>query len=131
MRAHVIEDGIVTNTIEVDDLLSSPFETCIEATEGGIGWRWDGATLSPPLEPLPTVPASITPRQGYRVLAGYGMLEAVITYFEALPVTDIRRIDFTTAQEWRRDWQALVDAAYSFGLTDAQIDQMFIEASVL
>lgn len=47
MKAHVIENEIVTNTIEVDSLSYLP--NLIEATEGGIGWSYvDGVLASPP-----------------------------------------------------------------------------------
>lgn len=49
MRAHVIEDGLVTNTIEVESLDFMP--NLINGETGGIGWLWDGQTLTPP--PLP------------------------------------------------------------------------------
>ena len=50
MKAHVITDGKVTNTIEVESLDFMP--GLIEATEGSIGWLWDGAKLSaPPVMP--------------------------------------------------------------------------------
>lgn len=53
MRAHIIENGIVANTIEVESLDFLP--NLIEATRGSIGWLWDGETLSPPPTPLPTL----------------------------------------------------------------------------
>ena len=38
MRAHIVENGIVTNTIEVESLDFMP--GLIEATDGGIGWSY-------------------------------------------------------------------------------------------
>lgn len=52
MRAHVITDGVVTNTIEVESLGFMP--GLIEANEGGVGWLWDGERLTPAPEPEPT-----------------------------------------------------------------------------
>ena len=52
MRAHVIEGGVVVNTIEVGSLDFMP--GLIEATEGSIGWLWDGAVLTAPLLLPPT-----------------------------------------------------------------------------
>jgi hypothetical protein len=46
MRAHVIADGVVVNTIEVDSLDAMP--SLIEANVGAIGWVWDGENLTPP-----------------------------------------------------------------------------------
>ena len=46
MKAHQIENGIVTNTIEVDSLGFMP--NLVEATEGGIGWSYvDGVFTEP------------------------------------------------------------------------------------
>lgn len=51
MNAHQIQNGIVVNTIVVDSLDILP--DLIEATYGGIGWLWDGTTLTePPVPPL-------------------------------------------------------------------------------
>jgi len=38
MRAHIIENGKVINTIEVDSL--EFMQNLVEATEGGIGWSY-------------------------------------------------------------------------------------------
>jgi len=53
MNAHQIQNGVVINTIVVDSL--DVFPDLIEATHGGIGWLWDGETLTAPPIPLPTV----------------------------------------------------------------------------
>jgi len=46
MKAHVIENNIVINTIEVDSLDFLP--NLVEATEGGIGWSYaDGIFTAP------------------------------------------------------------------------------------
>ena len=49
MRAHIIENGIVVNTIEVESLDFMP--NLVEATEGGIGWSYDGDKFTPPPAP--------------------------------------------------------------------------------
>jgi hypothetical protein len=49
MRAHVIEDNIVVNTIEVDSLDFMP--GLIDGSVGGIGWVWDGKNLTDPNAP--------------------------------------------------------------------------------
>ena len=51
MKAHVIENGKVVNTIEVKSLDFMP--GLIDGEVGGIGWLWDGQTLSPPPAPEP------------------------------------------------------------------------------
>jgi hypothetical protein len=49
MNAHVIENGIVVNTIVVDSLDFMP--NLVEATSGAIGWRYDGNTFTNPNAP--------------------------------------------------------------------------------
>jgi len=46
MRAHVVENGVVVNTLMVDSLDDLP--NLVEATEGGIGWTYDGSTFANP-----------------------------------------------------------------------------------
>lgn len=48
MRAHIIENGVVINTIEVDSLDFMP--GLVEATIGGPGWLYDGTTFTPPVD---------------------------------------------------------------------------------
>lgn len=48
MRAHIIENGVVTNTIEVESLDVIP--GLIDASSGKIGDLWDGATFTTPPE---------------------------------------------------------------------------------
>jgi hypothetical protein len=46
MKAHVIENGVVVNTIEVESLDFLP--NLVEATEGSIGWAYaDGVFTAP------------------------------------------------------------------------------------
>jgi hypothetical protein len=67
MRAHIIESGIVTNTIEVESLDFMP--NLISGETGGIGWSWDGETLTPPeLEP---------PTKEYQKLTGIKILNVM------------------------------------------------------
>lgn len=109
--------------------------------EAGEYVEWDGeewaVKVMPDSEPDPagqTVPLSITPRQGELTLIEFDLYDPVKAYFDALPGKDgaKARTDFYRATEWKRDWPLLVNAAKSqFGLTDSQIDQMFIYGASL
>ena len=51
MRAHVIENGIVVNTIIVESLSVLP--NLVSAENGGdIGWKYDGTNFTEP-DPIP------------------------------------------------------------------------------
>jgi len=52
MRAHIVENGIVVNTIEVDSLDFLP--GLIDGEVGGIGWTYENGQLSPPAPPVKT-----------------------------------------------------------------------------
>lgn len=69
MRAHLIVDGVVTNTILVDSLEDMP--GLIEATEGGIGWTYDGNTFTPPTPVTMTATEVRTIRDGLLVASDW------------------------------------------------------------
>lgn len=58
MQAHVIENGVVVNTILVDSLDFMP--NLIEATEGGIGWTYANGVFTAPPEPEIVTPSNPT-----------------------------------------------------------------------
>lgn len=50
-KTHIIENGVVVNTIlttVTDAQAAYPQAVCIDGSSGGIGWLWDGTTLSAP-----------------------------------------------------------------------------------
>ena len=47
MKAHVVENNVVVNTIEVDSLDFMP--NLVEATEGGIGWSYSNGVFTEPV----------------------------------------------------------------------------------
>jgi hypothetical protein len=63
MKAHVITDGKVSNTIVVESLDVLP--NLVEATEGGIGWAYADGVFTAPPEPevVATTPAAPTKEQ--------------------------------------------------------------------
>lgn len=86
-----------------------------------------------PVEPSVAVPDIITPRQGMLILARHGILPVVQAMLDAMEGLEAieARIDFERANEWRRDWPLLNAMATAAGISQEQIDQLFIEASVL
>jgi hypothetical protein len=77
MRAHVIENGIVVNTILVDSLDFMP--NLVEATEGSIGWLFDGQTYTNPNPPVVVEPPPAPTKE--ELLA---QLQALTAKIEAL-----------------------------------------------
>jgi hypothetical protein len=57
MRAHLIENGVVSNTLEVESLDFMP--NLIEAIEGSIGWVYADGVFSPPVVDAETLAKQI------------------------------------------------------------------------
>lgn len=125
MRAHLIENGTVINTIEVESLDFMP--GLIAATEGSIGWLYDGKALTPPPAPPVPVPQIITIRQARLALLAAGLLDDVNTAVAA--ASKSVQIEWEYVTELRRDWPTLIALAGSLGLTGVQVDELFIAAS--
>ena len=61
MKAHIIENGKVVNTILVDSLDAIP--NLVEATKGGIGWTYVNGVFTAPPEPEVVAPVAPTKEQ--------------------------------------------------------------------
>jgi hypothetical protein len=85
-----------------------------------------------PTKPAPPlIPESVTRYQARFVLAQNGLLANVNVYFASLPEDNMSRLAWDEAPTVRRDSVALITAAHAMGLTDSQIDQMFIDAAAV
>lgn len=82
---------------------------------------------------VPVVPASISPRQARLALLADGLLATVEATLAAMPSPegDAARIEWEYATEIRRDSALLEAIGPQLGLTDEQIDQMFVQAVLL
>lgn len=131
MRAHIIKDGAVVNTIEVESLDFMP--GLVDASAGGaIGDLWDGQKFTKP-EPVAVVPASVTPRQGRAILITRGHLAQIQGMLDAMTGVDgeLARNDFATALEWLRTWPLIEQMRVALGWTPAYVDELFTEAAKL
>ena len=139
MTTHIIQDGVVVNNIiaTVSEAQSAfPDAVCIEATEGGIGWLWDGESLTPPHVPpeVPTVPDSVTRRQAKQALLLNGLLGNVQPAIDAIPNATQRamiQIEWDDSQVFERDRPALIALGTALGLSSSGLDALFIQAGAL
>ncbi len=91
------------------------------------GWTWDGLTFAAPVV-VPVVPAVITMRQARLALLGAGMLAAVDAAISSMPspMKEAAQIEWEFATEVRRQAPLILQLGPALGLTDAQIDALFI-----
>ena len=90
------------------------------------------AHLNPPLAP-PSVPRSITMRQARLCLHKHGMLAGVHPVIDALPEPDRTAAqiewDYSSVVERRQGF--VLTIAQALGISDEQLDALFIEAATL
>ena len=143
----IVENGIVVNVIIADDEFvvlyqeQNPTHLCVEyvgfdindENVARIGEHYvDGKFVAPYV--APSVPQSITMRQCRLQLISMGLDDEVESAIEAITDATQKKIVRT---EW--EYAATVDRhngwietlGTSLGMTSEQLDQMFIEASVL
>jgi hypothetical protein len=152
MKKAVIENGIVTNVIEIDpENVWMPPEgaTFVDALDASIGDEWNGSVFVKPAPPPPPVPQSVSRQQimSALMLAGMiseaewlacyqsGTLPAIVqAAIDTLPdaaaklVAKVKWVEFSEAR--RTDAMVALLAAQA-NMTDAQINDLFRTAAAL
>lgn len=98
------------------------------------GWSFDGTDWSPPPAPPPPGPPSVvTMRQARLALLQAGKLAGVAQAIAALPspAKESAQIEWEYSTEVRRDWPVVQALAPALGMSDADLDALFIQASTL
>jgi hypothetical protein len=80
--------------------------------------------------PAPGIPQSVTMRQARLALLQGGLLQS-ITDNIAAGTDEPMKIEWSYATTVDRDWTSLVALATSMGLTDTQLDDLFVLAATL
>lgn len=89
----------------------------------------DGCWVTPPLP----VPQSVTMRQARQAMLSAGILAQVDALIAAMPGDEgeSARIDWDHAREVKRDWPLIGALGPQMGLTDQQIDDLFVYAATV
>jgi hypothetical protein len=127
-RFAIIDTGRVTNIIEADAGFAATLGA-IDATGAGIGDLWDGETFTAPPAPPAPIPQSVTMRQASIALELAGLLDDVEAIVATLP--RIYQIEWQRASNVLRDNLLVEMVRQQQGMTDAQIDALFIAAAAL
>lgn len=93
-------------------------------------WTAAGNTIEP--APTPSVvPEIIDAAQGQYILIEMDLWDSVLAYIAAIPSKKQRQQAETAVfrtQRWRRDSATLIQMAQALGITEEQMDEMFIAA---
>lgn len=92
--------------------------------------EWQAAQQANAIRP-PPVPQSVTPLQGLLALDAAGLADDYELWANAPERTFAERAFINRAQVWRRDDPLLQAGTGALGMTDAQLDQLFILAAAL
>ena len=85
--------------------------------------------IEPYVAPQPPIPSTVTRFQALATLAAGGWLDVVHTYIDALPRTNVQRLAFENATDWERTSPTVNALAAMLGLSDAQVDELFVAAA--
>lgn len=95
----------------------------------GRGWLYNGSEFSEPPASAPPVPDVVTPFQARAALRAAGLLDGVLTLVAAADATTQDAWEYAT--EFRRTSPLLNGLAQQLGMTDQQLDQLFIAAAAI
>lgn len=136
-RAALVRGGVVENVIIAGEGFD-PGEGCEliavhDTSLVGPGWTFDGALFAAPAAPRPLVPEAVTARQARLALLGAGKLAHIEQALGAMPGVqgEAARIEWEYATDIRRDSPLIAALAPALGLTEAQVDALFIAAAGL
>jgi hypothetical protein len=137
-----INDGLVQEIFATDDDISKVFHPAMvwvdvtSISEIGVGWiateidnTWTFYALEIPAQ----VPSCVSMRQARLALLGAGLLAQVDVEIDALPSPqkEAARIEWEYSQEVQRNNGFVSSLAPALGLTEEQIDLLFITAAGL
>jgi hypothetical protein len=141
MKIALVRDGVVVNTVrgsqDFAEAIAADWDAVVVLSDDhpvSPGWTASGQNVSAPAEPTPVVPASVTMRQGREALIRAGLDEAVDAAIDAIqdPVArKIARNAWTMSNFFERHNGFISQLGPAVGLTEEQIDTLFIEASKL
>ena len=132
MRAHVIDNGVVVNTVEVASLDVLPGLVAAQSNEG-IGWSYDGQYFTAPTQAPAIVPQEVTMRQARLALLDAELLANVQTAINSLPepAKTKAQIEWDYSNALQRGNSFVSTLGGALGLDNEALDKLFIAASKL
>jgi len=128
-----IENGTVAEITDLDPV--GRFHPSLEWVECGAGvragWKYSDGEFSEPEAPEAHIPQSVSMRQARLAMLSAGILDAVESMIAAMEgdAGKAARIDWEFAKDVRRDWPLVAELGAQLGMTEDQIDELFIAAA--
>lgn len=94
-----------------------------------VAWLMEGNTPEPAAVPPVFIPSSVSRFQARAALLSAGLLDDVEAAMASPDTPRITQLAWQDAQEFRRDSPTVAAMASMFGLSDSQLDDLFLMAS--
>lgn len=117
------------SVVLVEQATEIPFDPANTDYQQYLAWLAEGNVPEPYVPPPPSIPQSVTRFQALAILAAGGYLDTVRTYINTLDPYNVQRLAWENAADWERTSPTLNALAAMLGLTDAQVDDLFVAAS--
>ena len=131
-RAAIIENGIVKNVVKAnsDTILAKGWVEIQAGISAGVGYEYASGVFTKPIEPV-VVPEQITAEQAKRAMTrtthnGTNLYKTVKSLIKSLDEENETRIVYEEAAFWHRGNDMVADISTTIGLTDAQVDDLFV-----
>lgn len=138
MRFAILKDNVAVNVVEANKKLEDHW---IESDTVNIGDIWDGSVFTTPEKPVVSlVPESVTMRQARLALIESGKFNTlselntgINTIITGLPEPDSSKaqIEWDYSSRVERDKPFVLSIAPALGLSDLDLDNLFILAGTL
>lgn len=130
-----IENGVVSELTEInpDGRYHSSYTWTKCGKNVSVGWTYDGKVFSAPQADPPQTPVIVTMRQARLALHAAGLLQSVEDSIDAMPEPSrtTARIEWDYASMVERSSQFVAMLGAAIGLDYAQMDELFMAASIL
>ena len=94
-----------------------------------LAWLSEGNVPDAYVAPAPTPPQTVTRFQALATLSAAGHLPTIRTYIATLDQNNVQRLAWENATDWERSSPTLNALATMLGLTDTEVDDLFIAAA--
>lgn len=132
MKYAIIKDGVVVNIAEASADFAKA-QGWVQSDTASTGDLYVNGVFSAAPPPAPVIPQAVTMRQARRALRVAGMIGRVDAAIATLPSPqkEDAQIEWEYSQEVQRHNGLVAAMAPALGLTNAQIDALFIAAAAL